>query len=564
MTSGRRRRPLSAALRATRDVIVDLSELRFADSSLMIDLAVLAQRLRAQGRTLSLRHPQPHDQRLIEIVGLRPAAGRAARRGQPAGAASANRRSPPAQPPLSRRGSLRVVRLLLVLLFIVVPIAELAIIIQVGELLGVLVDDRAADRRLDARLAAHALAGPGRVAALHDALQAGRPPAREVVDGVLIIFGGALLLTPGFITDIVGLLFLLPPTRALIRRLLLRRAMRADRGVDGRGRAPRAAARAGRAPRGGRRGRHRRRAWTAGAWAGDGRPGGRGGARRRHGQRDVRVRRRARRSSTGWPGSGSRASRRAAGSALAVLFAGREPGGGAGPRRRSPSSEGAAGRRSSWPGCGRRSSSRSRAGARASRRRAATASSSSSRPSASPPGPATATRSRGSAAWPGYEQLCRVRGTVRAGGRERRVDCLGQRGHAWGDAGLGAHRARPHGRGVAGAGAGVALAAVRPAGARHHADEAVWGALSEPEGGSPSRTRACRPPTTATAASAAPGSSCGRRGDGDDGWARRGAGEVLCGSTLDLGALRLDCAFFRWQMEGRAGVGRYDVLRRAA
>src|SRR5215210_1169709 len=70
MTSGRRRRPISAALRATRDVVVDLSELRFADPSLMIDLAVLAQRLRAQGRTLFLRHPQPHVKRLIELVGL--------------------------------------------------------------------------------------------------------------------------------------------------------------------------------------------------------------------------------------------------------------------------------------------------------------------------------------------------------------------------------------------------------------------------------------------------------------------------------------------------------------
>jgi anti-anti-sigma regulatory factor len=51
-------------------VIVDLSELSFADSSLMIDLAVLAQRLRAHGRTLSLRHPQPHIRQLIELVGL--------------------------------------------------------------------------------------------------------------------------------------------------------------------------------------------------------------------------------------------------------------------------------------------------------------------------------------------------------------------------------------------------------------------------------------------------------------------------------------------------------------
>jgi anti-anti-sigma factor len=69
-TSGRRRRPLSAALKATRDVIVDLSELRFADPSLMIDLACLAQRLRAQGRTLWLSGAQPNVRRLIETVGL--------------------------------------------------------------------------------------------------------------------------------------------------------------------------------------------------------------------------------------------------------------------------------------------------------------------------------------------------------------------------------------------------------------------------------------------------------------------------------------------------------------
>jgi hypothetical protein len=53
-------------------------------------------------------------------------------------------------------------------------------------------------------------------------------------------------------------------------------------------------------------------------------------------------------------------------------------------------------------------------------------------------------------------------------------------------------------------------------------------------------------------------------GDSGDEWARRAAGEVLCGSSLDLGALRLDCAFFRWHLEGRPGVGRYDILRRAA
>ena len=69
-TSGRRRRPLSAALKATRDVIVDLSELHFADASVMIDLACLAQRLRAQGRTLWLSGAQPNVRTLIETVGL--------------------------------------------------------------------------------------------------------------------------------------------------------------------------------------------------------------------------------------------------------------------------------------------------------------------------------------------------------------------------------------------------------------------------------------------------------------------------------------------------------------
>ena len=68
--SGCRRRQLSTALKATRDVVVDLSELRFADLSLMIDLACLAQRLRAHGRTLWLNGAQPEIRRLIETVGL--------------------------------------------------------------------------------------------------------------------------------------------------------------------------------------------------------------------------------------------------------------------------------------------------------------------------------------------------------------------------------------------------------------------------------------------------------------------------------------------------------------
>jgi UPF0716 protein FxsA len=117
------------------------------------------------------------------------------------------------------------VPLLLVVLFIAVPIAELAVIIQVGQLLGLwwTIALLVADSVLGSML----MRSQGRAAwrRFTAAAQAGRAPAREVADGVLIIFGGALLLTPGFITDVFGLLFLLPRTRALIRRLLLRRAL---------------------------------------------------------------------------------------------------------------------------------------------------------------------------------------------------------------------------------------------------------------------------------------------------------------------------------------------------
>jgi anti-anti-sigma regulatory factor len=65
-----RRRPFARAVKASCDVVVDLSDLAFADPSLMFDLAILAQRLRAGGRLLLLRGAQPHIVRLIEMVGL--------------------------------------------------------------------------------------------------------------------------------------------------------------------------------------------------------------------------------------------------------------------------------------------------------------------------------------------------------------------------------------------------------------------------------------------------------------------------------------------------------------
>ena len=114
-------------------------------------------------------------------------------------------------------------RLLLLFIFIVVPIAELAVIIQVGEQIGVwwTIALLVADSILGSML----MRSQGRIAwrRFNEALQAGRPPAREVLDGVLVIFGGALLLTPGFLTDILGLVLLIPPTRAVVRAMLVRR-----------------------------------------------------------------------------------------------------------------------------------------------------------------------------------------------------------------------------------------------------------------------------------------------------------------------------------------------------
>jgi UPF0716 protein FxsA len=112
---------------------------------------------------------------------------------------------------------------LLVLLFILVPIAEIYVIIQVGQAIGALwtILILIADSIIGARL----LRWQGRRAwiSFQQALAEGRVPHREVLDGVLIILGGAFLLTPGFITDVVGVVLLIPPSRAVLRRWLVRR-----------------------------------------------------------------------------------------------------------------------------------------------------------------------------------------------------------------------------------------------------------------------------------------------------------------------------------------------------
>lgn len=168
----------------------------------------------------------------------------------------------------------------------------------------------------------------------------------------------------------------------------------------------------------------------------------------------------------------------------------------------------------------------------------------------------------------GYEQVCRVTGTVRCGERRARVDCLGQRGHQWG---------APDWERIAlartvsawfGDGPSVALASVRPQDATGHEAEAASALLLDGE-----HAIAIAEPLLSTTLD---GDGCQRRAslelweEPEDreregrAYAHRAAGEAVCGTTLDLGRLRLDCAFFRWRMDGREGVGRYDVLRKAA
>ena len=111
----------------------------------------------------------------------------------------------------------------LVALFIIVPLTELYVILKVGDAIGVPLTILllAADSLLGSLL----LRSQGRAVwrRFNEALAAGRMPQREIQDGVAVIFGGAFLITPGFLTDIVGLLLLLPPTRAVILRLAARR-----------------------------------------------------------------------------------------------------------------------------------------------------------------------------------------------------------------------------------------------------------------------------------------------------------------------------------------------------
>jgi UPF0716 protein FxsA len=114
----------------------------------------------------------------------------------------------------------------LIVLFILVPLAELYVIFKIGDAIGWL--PTIALLAIDSVAGWWLLKSQGRTvwSRFQETMQAGRVPHREVLDGVLVIFGGAFLLTPGFLTDILGFLLLIPPTRAFFRRLLIRRGGR--------------------------------------------------------------------------------------------------------------------------------------------------------------------------------------------------------------------------------------------------------------------------------------------------------------------------------------------------
>lgn len=155
----------------------------------------------------------------------------------------------------------------------------------------------------------------------------------------------------------------------------------------------------------------------------------------------------------------------------------------------------------------------------------------------------------------GTEQLVRVRGDVRGAA----VDCLGQLSRRTALDLTAVALVRYVGAWL-GDGEGIVLEAQRPSRAKAHGDEEIWAALIE--GGEPVAVFDPRLSTTYD------GDGHQRRAGlelwttAEEGYPIRAAGQVICGSSLDLGELVLDLAFFRWTAHGAEGIGRYDILRK--
>lgn len=109
---------------------------------------------------------------------------------------------------------------LLVAAFVITPIVEIYVILQVGQLIGAL--PTVTLLIVESLLGGWLVRREGRRAwqALAASFHEGRMPGRELMDGALVLVGGTLLLTPGFVTDVFGFFLVLPPTRPLARRML--------------------------------------------------------------------------------------------------------------------------------------------------------------------------------------------------------------------------------------------------------------------------------------------------------------------------------------------------------
>ena len=115
---------------------------------------------------------------------------------------------------------------LLVVLFIAVPFAEIYVLLQVGHVIGVF---NTLALLVIVSVVGAWLAKPegiGVIRRMQRSIEAGRVPGAELVDGFLILLAAALMLTPGFLTDVVAIFLLLPPVRAVVRRELRRRLAR--------------------------------------------------------------------------------------------------------------------------------------------------------------------------------------------------------------------------------------------------------------------------------------------------------------------------------------------------
>ncbi|WP_320672748.1 DUF7065 domain-containing protein [Patulibacter defluvii] len=177
----------------------------------------------------------------------------------------------------------------------------------------------------------------------------------------------------------------------------------------------------------------------------------------------------------------------------------------------------------------------------------------------------------------GYEQPCRVTGTLTVGDRRFRIDGVGQRGHQWGAPDWTRLELARTVTGWFDGDLSFAVSALRPAGSASHADELAWAAVARvpPPGedgasdagaaGEPQAVLAPEPRISTTT------DDGGRHTlatvelwESDEGPVWTATGEAISGTTLELGRLRLDTAFFRWRLAGREGVGRYDVLKKVA